>query len=459
MRRPPRRAAGVGALLTALATLTIAAADVASAGWVFDRLTWSPGGDTLAVEAWPEAGGPGRPLVLLVDATTGRIEAPADARAFQISPDRRALLLLGSTGLWWYDLDDGSTRQVYFHPPGGGPRVTDFAFRADGPGAVFLTGAAGDSAGAFWVLDGPGAEPVRGATYLPGGPPPSGWKAMAAAADSTFRRFGRGPRHIRVAGASLRFDYDGQDLQIQAGSAAGRVLLENVAPEWAAWPPRPQPGDMALLALRSTGIDSIPGLLRIRPGPDLKPLMSGPAPQGIWIDNRTALMIDDQGALYRYEAGPDTLRSIDLDDRPGWSRDLAPSPMVATLRVERWPRSARQFEAQEALLSRIVRELPGPVRGPAASSGRRLGGSDRCVGVFGSLEEAAAVAPTFRSHGLDVEPTRISAREMSGTFDYGTISAAGATAWCRRTGRGPAEIWLQRPGEAPRRILTGDLSR
>lgn len=459
MRRPPRRAAGVGALLLATLATILAAGPAAPAGWVFDRLTWSPGGDTLAVEAWPEGATPAGPLVLLVDTNTGRIEAPAEARAFQLSPDRGALLLLGSTGLWWYDLDDGSVRQVYFHAPGGGPRVIDFAFRADGPGAVFLTGAPGDSTGACWVADGPGRTPVRRAAYTPGGPPPADWSRLAVPPDSTFRRFGRGPRHLRVAGAAMRFDYDGQDLQIQAGSAAGRLLLNDVAPDWAAWPPRPRPEDMALLAVRSTGVDSIAGLFRIRPGPETKPLLDRPAPQGIWIDSRLALVIDDRGTLYRYEAGPDTLRAIDLDDRPGWARDLAPSPTVATLRVERWPRSARQFEAQESLLARIVRELPEPVRGPAASFGRRLGGSARCVGVFRSMDEADAMAPAFRSHGLEVEPARVPAREMSGAFDYGTISTGGATAWCRRTGRGPAEIWLQRPGEAPRRLLTGDLSQ
>jgi hypothetical protein len=132
---------------------------------------------------------------------------------------------------------------------------------------------------------------------------------------------------------------------------------------------------------------------------------------------------------------------------------------VSTLKVERWPRSARQFEAQEALLRKIAGDLPEPVRSRAGAWGRRLAGSARCVGVFQSPEEAAAAAPAYRARGLAVEPSSVAAREMTGDFTFGRVEhpGSGAAAWCRRSVAGPAEIWIQRPGEAPRRLLTGEL--
>ena len=91
-----------------------------------------------------------------------------------------------------------------------------------------------------------------------------------------------------------------------------------------------------------------------------------------------------------------------------------------------------------------------------------MNGEGQMVGVFSSLEEAAAAAPAFESGGLTVRPVMTEAREMAGSFDYGsTQNGPGDRAWIRRLDSqgGGAEVWLQRVGQAPIRLLAREMTR
>ena len=134
---------------------------------------------------------------------------------------------------------------------------------------------------------------------------------------------------------------------------------------------------------------------------------------------------------------------------------------VATLSVSRWPRSARKFENQQNLIRTCAERLPREQRESAMAWGHRMMGEGRAVGAFATLEVATEVAPAFRERGLDVEPMMTLARAMNGTFDYGSKrNGPGDRAWIHRLGDGGgAEVWLEPAGQAPRRLLTREMTR
>jgi hypothetical protein len=457
-------AATVG-VLTLLTTVEAAPKGAPRPGWVYDRLVLSPGGDSLAFLAWldtPAAtgGGPAdttEPRRLFFDLTARHVAVDPEVVAFLASRDRSHLLFLGERGLWWHDRATGRTAQLYFQPPGGGARLYDYAFRKQAPGAIFLVGAPGDREGGLYHFT-PPALIERVAEHRPGHSPPPAWAREAEPPEMPQVGVTRGPRSFTVDGTPpLRFDYDGATLHVEPGSAAERVSVADVTIDWASWP---AVGGAALVAVRDGS--GRPRLLAVTPGRALRVLLDGEeTPSVTWLDDRAALVSIVGRGLYRYDAQADTMGDFPIGRPPAWAvADEAPSE-VRTLRVDRWPRSARRFEDQQALLGKAAKSFPEASRPAFTPYGRRLGGAGvQMVGVFPSEEAALKAAETCRRLGLEVAPTTAFALDMAGGFDYGArVTPGGHRIWFRRLpAAGGSELWWHPSGGEPERLLSREMT-
>jgi hypothetical protein len=423
---------------------------------VYDRLTWNPAGDTLSVLAWPDppAGeDPGRRIYIPIDPSAALTVAP-DVRLVQVSPDGTSALLLGDGGLWWYDVATGRVVQLRYQPPAATERVFDMAFRREG-GVIFLTGAPGDRFGARyrWAPEKP-VERVGERT--------PGTLAEAFWATETFPASGpnvgsmRSARRVTVPGTpAIVMDYDVRNLIVTTGYGGDRAEFTDVVVEWMAWPAA---GARALVALthRSDGRSELVSIA----GGGFHPLSTRGTAFGGWLSDGAALLCDSDGRLLSWSPATDSLTTVPIDATPRWARQLSRDATVPSLSVSRWPRSARKFENQVALIEKAAAGLPAEWRAGAMAYGRRTMGGDQRVGVFPSDEAAARAADAFRESGMTVEPVTTLARAMSGSFDYGlTRNGPGDAAWIRRLDDGGAEVWIQKAGGDPIRLLTREMTR
>ena len=241
-------------------------------------------------------------------------------------------------------------------------------------------------------------------------------------------------------------------------SPASGAELDQVEVAWATWPPG---GRRALVSL-----DDREGggarLFAATAGGAIRLLLSSRSLPGAWLNDQEALVHSVDGKLYRYHADIDSLSVIELSQSSEWLTQLAPEARVATLSVSGWPRSARKFEHQQNLVRNCAARLPSAWREGALVFGRRMNGEGQLIGVFPAIEDAATAAPVFKASGLDVEPIMTKARAMTGSFDYGsTRNGPGDRAWIRRleAAGGGAEIWLERVGQTPFRLLTREMTR
>jgi len=431
-----------------------------AACWVYDRLNWNPTGDTLGLLAWadaPQGMGSARTLLVPVD-PAGQVTVPPDVRDLQVAADGRSALLLGEQGLWWYELATGRLIQLHFQPPASTERLSDFAFRRHGPGVAFLTGAAGDRTGGFfsWV---PGEPVTRLASRKPGSAPSPEWLDEVLPASMPDVMGMRSARRITIPGSpSLVLDYDGRRLAIDTGYGGNRAEVDPVTVAWADWPPA---GGRVLVAVEDSD-DGSSRLYAATAGAGVRLLLSTRVLPGAWLNDHEALVHSADGVLYRYDAELDSLVAIELNNPPGWATRPVEAAEVATLAVSRWPRSARKFEHQQNLVRSCAERLPASLQKSAIVFGRRLSGEGQLVGVFSSIEDAAAAAPAFLASGIQVTPVMTAAREMAGSFDYGsTPFGSGDRAFIRRLDSkgGGAEVWLERAGQAPIRLLTREMTR
>lgn len=431
-----------------------------AAGWVYDRLNWNPTGDTLALLAFadsPQGMGSARTLLVPVD-PAGQVTVPPDVRDMQVAADGGSALLLGHQGLWWYEPGTGRVVQLRFQPPASTERLCDFAFRRNGPGVAFLTGAAGDRTGGFyrWV---PGEPVTRLASRKPGSAPSAEWLDEVLPASLPNVVGMRSARRITVPGSpSLVLDYDGRRLVIDTGYGGNRAEMDPVTVAWASWPPA---GSRALVEVEGSD-DGSSRLYAATAGAGIRLLRATRVLPGAWLNDHEALVHSVDGTLYRYDAELDSLVSIELNHQPAWAIRPVEAAEVATLAVNRWPRSARKFEHQQNLVRSCAERLPANLQQSAIVFGRRMSGEGQLVGVFSSIEDAAAAAPAFEASGIHVTPIMTAAREMAGSFDYGsTPFGPGDRAWIRRLDSkgGGAEVWLERVGQAPIRLLTREMTR
>ncbi|HEX7879320.1 MAG TPA: hypothetical protein VF720_07915 [Candidatus Eisenbacteria bacterium] len=459
VRRAPRspfvRAAGMGALA---AILLCGAASACAGTWVYDHLSWNPGGDTLGVMAWSDPPGgdqPGRRLYIPVDTAQALTVAP-DVRVVQVSPDGTAALLLGDGGLWWYGATTGRLVQLRYQSPASGERVYDMGFRKGDDGVNFATGAPGDRTGA-WYRWMPGKPVERTGARTPGAAMDTAWTNQTLPAMRPNVGAMRSARRVTVPGSpSIVMDYDSKDLVVATGYGGDRAKLEDVEVEWIVWP---QEGARALIALRHRG-DGRPELISVSGG-GFHPLGSRGAAFGGWLADGSALLADADGRLVSWTPLTDSLAVVPLDEPPRWARYLSRDATVLSLAVTRWPRSARRFESQVELVKKAAATLPEEWRAGAMAYGRRLLGGDQRVGVFPTDEAARRAADAFHASGMTVTPVTSTAREMTGAFDYAlTRNGPGDAAWIRRLDTGGAEVWLLRKaGGQPIRLLTREMTR
>jgi len=472
VRRAPRspilRAAGLGALGLVLLLVGAAAfvpgvragkpasTSTPQSIWVYDHLSWNPGGDTLGVLAWTDPSGgdqPGRRVYIPVD-TSQALTVPPDVRVVQVSPDGAAALLLGEGGLWWYGVPTGRLVQLRYQPPSATERVYDMAFRRDGDGVNFATGAPGDRVGAYyrWVQD---KSVERVGARTPGTAMDAAWTAQTLPAAGPNVGPMRSARRVTVPGTpSIVLDYDARDLIVTTGYGGDRAALDNVELEWIAWPVE---GGRALVALRHR-TDGRPEVLSVS-GAGFHPLGSHGTTFGGWLADGAALLADADGRLLSWTPVTDSLQILALDEPPRWARYLSRDATVLSLAVSRWPRSARKFENQVELVKKAAATLPAEWRAGAMAYGRRLVGGDQRVGVFPTDEAAERGAAAFRQSGMTVTPATTTAREMTGAFDYGLVrNGPGDAAWIRRLADGGAEVWFQAGGD-PIRLLSREMTR
>ncbi|TPW12598.1 MAG: hypothetical protein FD129_1440, partial [bacterium] len=273
-----------------------AAVSPPAASWIYDRLTWNPGGDTLAVQAFlesPEGPTTAWPLLVPLDPSAQVTVAP-EVRAVQVSSEGDAALVLGDHGLWQLEIVTGRLTQVHFQPPASTERLTDFAFRKDGAGVLFLTGAAGDPKGAMYRWE-PGTPVVRVAGHKPGSAPPPEWTREAVPPTAPNVAGMRSARRVTVPGSPpLSLDYDGRRLTIDTGYAGSRAELDQVTVAWAAWPPG---GQRLLVSVEELAGDGAK-LLEATAGGGIRLLLEARTVSGGWLDERAALVHSVDGRLY-----------------------------------------------------------------------------------------------------------------------------------------------------------------
>ncbi len=451
-------------LLAALSVSPRSATADPLSGWVFDRLTWSPGGESLAVEAVQYRSRGDRfergsgPVTLVVDARSGLVSAPAEARAFQLREETGEMLLLGSWGLWHFDPGSERLRQLHVSSPGGGARIYDFAFDAAGR-PVFLVGAVGDTTGGLYRAGASGA-PEFLAPFEPGSAVvPELWTASVRPGRGPQIADARGPRFFTIPGLDGDFRYDGRRLVRARATGTPELVADSVEISWASWPEAGGVGLVSVHELRQPGSGAV---YRLRPDAPPRRILDSVSPQVAWRTPREAYLNDADGRLRIYDADRDALRAVDLKGLPSWAAALNEPDMLVTLGIERWPLSARDEGSRLAMIEKCEKDLRfGEGESPFTALLRAGEGEPRGriegAGFFPAPSSAEQVLPVLEKRGLKARVTMAPARRFWGAFDSGFLrNAAGDVAFVRRLdGSLPfTELWLRPSGGTPRRLIT-----